>query len=104
MRAASTILFVLGLIAPFARADLHSDGVCIDKIGGQNVYNAAATKAACTAYLQRNTGNKQWDQCPDCTMKTVGNLEVCHSDGWHLGGDELNHYCKQSNARGSLAN
>lgn len=68
MRTTSVIFFVASILAPFASADLHTDGVCVDRIGGSNVYNAAATEAACTAYLNRNTGNKQWDQCPDCTM------------------------------------
>ncbi|KAF1917407.1 hypothetical protein BDU57DRAFT_546691 [Ampelomyces quisqualis] len=103
MRASSAFLALCVLITPFASADLHSDGVCVNRIGGQNVYNAAATISACNSYMNRNTGNKQWDVCPDCTMKVVGNLNVCHSDAWHIGGDELNHYCKQQGA-GSLAN
>lgn len=27
-----------------------------------------ATKCACEAYRNRNTGDNQWDQCPDCTF------------------------------------
>jgi hypothetical protein len=68
MRTQSSLLALFALIAPFASADLHSDGVCVDVVGGQNVYNGVATTAACTAYLHRNTGGEQWDTCPDCTM------------------------------------
>lgn len=56
--------FILGSV----HAALHSDGVCFDNIGGQNVYSEAATTAACASYLQRNTGGEQWDTCPDCAM------------------------------------
>ncbi|KAF2027987.1 hypothetical protein EK21DRAFT_114335 [Setomelanomma holmii] len=104
MRTSSAVLVVLSMLAPFATADLHSDGICAVNIGGRNVYSDAATKAACAAYLQRNTGDEQWDQCPDCTMKTIGYLDLCHSDGWHIGGDELHYYCTQNGARGSMAN
>lgn len=68
MRPTSTIFFIAALIAPFVAADLHSDAVCIDKKGGVSVYNEAATKAACGNYKARNTGDEQWDQCPDCEM------------------------------------
>jgi hypothetical protein len=71
MRSPSSLLALFALIAPFVGADLHSDGVCIDVVGGQNVYNKVATTAACTAYLNRNTGGEQWDTCPDCTMVSV---------------------------------
>ncbi|KNG45830.1 hypothetical protein DDE82_007395 [Stemphylium lycopersici] len=91
------------LLSSFVAADLHFAGVCVDKIGGAQVYNADATQKACNAYLHRNTGSKQWDQCPDCVMKNIGNLNVCHSGDWHIGGDELSYYCKQNGARGSLA-
>ncbi|KAJ4319167.1 hypothetical protein N0V94_004040 [Neodidymelliopsis sp. IMI 364377] len=104
MRSTSAILLLATLLAPFVTADVHTDAVCIDKKGG-NVYNEAATKAACGNYKERNTGDKQWDQCPDCEMRLVGNLNVCHSDGSHIGGDELNYYCTEINgAGGSLAN
>ncbi|OQE96402.1 hypothetical protein PENNAL_c0001G05764 [Penicillium nalgiovense] len=43
------------------------------------------TKCACDLYRQRNTGDKQHDQCPDCTFD--GNY--CNSAGWHIGGDEV---------------
>lgn len=68
MRAASTVFVVAALLAPFTCADLHSDALCVDKIGGQIVYNEAATIAACKLYRNRNTGGKQWDTCPDCAM------------------------------------
>ncbi|KAL1603278.1 hypothetical protein SLS59_004374 [Nothophoma quercina] len=105
MRSTSAILLLTTLLAPFVAADLHSDAVCIDTKGGVSVYNEAATKAACGNYKLRNTGDKQWDQCPDCEMRVIGNLNVCHSDGWHIGGDEINYYCNKINGAGdSLAN
>ncbi|KAF2846449.1 hypothetical protein T440DRAFT_458471 [Plenodomus tracheiphilus IPT5] len=104
MRTSSALVALAALLTPFVTADLHHSGVCVTKTGGQNVYHGEATIAACQAYLSRNTGNEQWDQCPDCAMKNIGNLDVCHSDGWHIGGDELNHYCEENGAAGSMAN
>jgi hypothetical protein len=76
MRSTSAILILTALLAPFAAADLHSAGVCVDTKGGVAVYNEAATKAACGNYNVRNTGNKQWDKCPDCTMvEALNDLE-----------------------------
>lgn len=68
MRSTTAIFFLTALVAPFVAADLHSDAVCVDYKGGVAVYNEAATTAACGNYKVRNTGNKQWDQCPDCEM------------------------------------
>jgi hypothetical protein len=51
MRTLSVLFAVFTFIAPFVSADLHSDGVCVDTVGGQNVYNEVATTAACTSYL-----------------------------------------------------
>ncbi|KAF1357264.1 hypothetical protein EJ07DRAFT_129481 [Lizonia empirigonia] len=104
MRSTSGFLLFTTLLAPFVAARLHYDGVCIDNVGGATVYNEAATIKACGNYYMRNTGNNQWDKCPDCGMKVVGNLNVCHSDGKHIGGDELHYYCSNINgAGGSLA-
>lgn len=33
--------------------------------------NAAATRAACARYKARNTGNQQWDKCPDCVAVSL---------------------------------
>ncbi|KAJ4358838.1 hypothetical protein N0V95_002691 [Ascochyta clinopodiicola] len=105
MRSTSAVLLLATLLAPFVAADVHSAAVCIDTKGGASVYNEAATKKACDNYKARNTGDKQWDQCPDCQMKVIGNLNVCNSEGWHIGGDEINYYCSDINgAGGSLAN
>lgn len=72
MRFSATLLLSsLTLFAPFATAELHNSGLCIDTIGGQTVYNDAATKAACEAYRNRNTGGEQWDTCPDCAMVSI---------------------------------
>ncbi|KAF3037523.1 hypothetical protein E8E12_007551 [Didymella heteroderae] len=105
MRSTSAIFFLTALIGPFVAADLHSDAVCVDWKGSVAVYNEAATKAACGNYKVRNTGDKQWDSCPDCEMRVIGNLNTCHSDAWHIGGDEINYYCEKINgAGGSFAN
>ena len=121
MRTTSAILLLTALITPFVAADLHSNAVCVDWKGGVAVYNDAATTAACGNYQVRNTGDEQWDQCPDCEMvsdslhcswelktdqeqRLIGNLNVCHSDGSHIGGDEINYYCETINgAGGSMA-
>jgi len=34
-------------------------------------------------------------------QKVIGNLNVCHSEGWHIGGDELNYYCEKINGAGA---
>ncbi|CBX97257.1 hypothetical protein IAQ61_007331 [Plenodomus lingam] len=101
MRTASVFVALAALLTPFVAADLHHSGVCVN---GKNVYNKDATVKACEAYLKRNTGNKQHEQCPDCVMKNIGNLDVCNSAGWHIGGKELSQYCKDAGASGSLAN
>lgn len=72
MYVSTATLTLYALLAALCSADLHADGVCIDKVGGQNVYNDAATKAACTSYFRRNTGGEHWDQCPDCAMVRLG--------------------------------
>jgi len=77
----ATTLIVFTFTA-IATADLHYSGLCIDKIGGQNVYNDVATRAACGNYQVRNTGGKQWDTCPDCTM-VCATLEI-PSTSWKL--------------------
>ncbi|RMZ72238.1 delta(24(24))-sterol reductase [Pyrenophora seminiperda CCB06] len=84
-------------------AKLHPQGLCIDSVGGQYVYNEAATKATCEAYKNRNKGGEQWNQCPDCKMTVISNLPLCQSEGWHIGGDELEFYCKKNGAWGSMA-
>jgi hypothetical protein len=71
MRASSTLFAFAALLTPFVSAELHSDALCVDKIGGQTVYNEAATTAACIAYRNRNTGGEQWDTCPDCVMVSL---------------------------------
>ncbi|KAL0933664.1 uncharacterized protein CTRU02_210463 [Colletotrichum truncatum] len=86
-------------------AKLHDYGACvrnriITPIGGtpwsvsynwDKTYQVMpeATRCACDYYRQRNTGTMQWDTCPDCVMEG----DLCHSAEWHIGGDELNHYC-----------
>lgn len=68
MRFSVAVSALFVLMGSFVSADLHKEGLCIDKIGGQNVYNADATQKACDAYLNRNTGDEAWDKCPDCKM------------------------------------
>ncbi|KAI8943424.1 hypothetical protein NX059_001434 [Plenodomus lindquistii] len=115
MHFLSLALPILPLIS-FATADLHNFAVCVSNrkysaIGGSPFsvsYNYAkdfellpeATKCACELYRQRNTGNKQWDSCPDCVYDEAG-LQ-CGSAGYHIGGDEMNHYCtKYCHAQGA---
>jgi hypothetical protein len=74
MHSIPAIVLFAALLTPFVAADLHSDAVCIDTKGGVSVYNEAATKAACGNYRIRNTGGKQWDQCPDCEMVNISRL------------------------------
>ncbi|KAF6802086.1 hypothetical protein CMUS01_15457, partial [Colletotrichum musicola] len=85
-----------------------------------------ATKKACAAYRKRNTGSKQWDTCPDCTVVRSSTLTLialssvsstgvrhttdpnycaiaCNSNAEHIGGDEWLYYCKQAGADGSEA-
>jgi hypothetical protein len=78
MRFSVAVSALFVLMGSFVSADLHKEGLCIDKIGGQYVYNADATKKACDAYLQRNTGDKQWDKCPDCkmVMKPIDDYQI----------------------------
>ncbi|WQF85239.1 hypothetical protein CDEST_10253 [Colletotrichum destructivum] len=101
----STTALIAGLALSGAEAKLHNAGACVRNrqtmpIGGtgwsvsyswSKKYEIMpdATRCACDYYRRRNTGNKQWDQCPDCKMEG----DVCVSAGWHIGGDELNHYC-----------
>ncbi|RSL68427.1 hypothetical protein CEP54_002796 [Fusarium duplospermum] len=98
-------------------ADLHNVAVCVSErkyssIGGTPFsvsYTWAkefemlpdATKCACEAYRNRNTGDNQWDQCPDCTFDGT----YCNSAGWHIGGDEITYYCEEiCHAQGAEAN
>ncbi|KAK1672752.1 hypothetical protein BDP55DRAFT_695965 [Colletotrichum godetiae] len=113
----SSVLLSVGLMAAGANAKLHNAGVCVTNrqempVGGtgwsvsytwSKKYEILpdATKCACNYYKNRNTGNKQWDKCPDCTFDGF----QCNSAGWHIGGDELNYYCsKKCGAQGSEAN
>lgn len=121
MRSASAIMLLATLLAPFVAAELHNSAICVDYKGEVAVYNEAATNAACGNYRVRNTGDNKWDKCPDCEMvshlerpaltlltaaqKVIGNLNVCHSEDEHIGGDEINYYCEKINgAGGSWAN
>ncbi|KAG5745833.1 hypothetical protein H9Q69_012282 [Fusarium xylarioides] len=104
-------------LANLASAKLHSQAVCVtnrhyDPIGGtpwSPSYNwkvnyeilPDATNCACAYYRNRNTGNKQWDKCPDCKFDGF----ACGSNGWHIGGDEFTYYCeKKCGAQGAEAN
>ncbi|KAF6808461.1 hypothetical protein CSOJ01_07504 [Colletotrichum sojae] len=99
-------------------ADLHKTAVCVggrtsSPIGGTPYspsYNWVknyeilpdATKCACEMYKNRNTGDNQWDKCPDCTFFKDG--LGCNSEAWHIGGDEFTYYCeKKCSAQGAEA-
>ncbi|KAJ6008651.1 hypothetical protein N7499_001298 [Penicillium canescens] len=107
------LLFLLG----GALAKLHNIAVCVtnrkySEVGGSPFSPSYTwskdyeilpdeTKCACDFYRQRNTGNEQYDQCPDCTFD--GNY--CNSAGWHIGGDEMTYYCeKLCHAEGAEGN
>ncbi|KAI1880186.1 hypothetical protein JX265_001807 [Neoarthrinium moseri] len=96
-----TLAIVL-LAVPSVFADMHYAATCIGvRQGGTYEILANATECACTAYLNRNTGDKQYDTCPDCTFDGM----QCNSADWHIGGDEWNYYCEDKcGARGSVAN
>ncbi|KAH8680024.1 hypothetical protein BGZ60DRAFT_445442 [Tricladium varicosporioides] len=102
MQFSKTAIFALSAFIGCAVADLHTRALCVDTGDGYMIYNEAATIAACTAYKNRNTGDSQWDQCPDCTYVTTSPAH-CQSDGWHLGGDEINYYCEQNGASKAVA-
>ncbi|WYZ34301.1 hypothetical protein EsH8_I_000577 [Colletotrichum jinshuiense] len=109
-------LFSFAALAAVAVANLHSSAVCVKDrtsapVGGtpfsvsytwSTNYEilAAATKCACDLYKKRNTGNNQWDQCPDCTFDGI----ECNSAGWHMGGNQIDDYCKSCGAQGAEAN
>ncbi|CAK1363552.1 unnamed protein product [Cercospora beticola] len=115
--AGAVFLLALASQSVQVMADLHSSAVCVSgrQIGhpGGTPFSPGmggfpktyeilldATECACGYYRRRNTGNKQWDQCPDCTFDGL----ECKSEGWHIGGDEMNHYCtKYCGAQGSEA-
>ncbi|KZL81686.1 hypothetical protein CI238_12472 [Colletotrichum incanum] len=74
-------------------ADLHSSGYCVTK--------KPSLPSVVLPRANRNTGNKQWDQCLDCTFDGL----QCNSAGKHIGGDELYYYCtKKCGAQGSEGN
>ncbi|KAL0569970.1 hypothetical protein V5O48_011988 [Marasmius crinis-equi] len=91
-------------------ADLHYFAWCRDyhpaeslKKGPYYTDNNEATRRACHSYKARNTGGKQWDKCPDCHVSLSGDSLVCRSNNKHIGGDEMEHYCKMHGASGSGA-
>ncbi|KAG6361214.1 hypothetical protein INS49_009438 [Diaporthe citri] len=111
-------LATLTVLTTVAFAKLHSAAVCVQNrsygsTGNGTPYgitygsfkeyeiDGEATKCACGYYKNRNTGNKQWDKCPDCTFDGL----QCLSNGWHIGGDEMTYYCeKKCGAQGAEAN
>ncbi|KAK2005912.1 hypothetical protein LZ32DRAFT_670718 [Colletotrichum eremochloae] len=113
-----TTLFSLASLTAVAVARLHSAAVCVNArkygstgngtpagitYGSYVEYEIAtdATNCACSYYSRRHTGNHQWDSCPDCHFDGL----QCLSNGWHIGGDEMDYYCeKLCGAQGSEAN
>ncbi|KAK1570034.1 uncharacterized protein LY79DRAFT_570647 [Colletotrichum navitas] len=61
-------------------------------------FDTNATTYACESYRHRDSGDNQWDRCPDCHMDWhamdahVG-IPSCFSWKWHMGGDEFDYYC-----------
>ncbi|KAH7370957.1 hypothetical protein BKA66DRAFT_591628 [Pyrenochaeta sp. MPI-SDFR-AT-0127] len=103
MRISSAVLLVA--LPALVVADLHRTFVCVVRASRNVVrYHEAATTAACNAYRNRNTGNSQWDKCPDCVLRDdQGTVKFCASDRWHLGGDEVYHYCRKFGGTDSIA-
>ncbi|KAF6825242.1 hypothetical protein CPLU01_10368 [Colletotrichum plurivorum] len=103
----ATVLLAAIACATGVSADLHYRAWCADKeydgLQESNPANNDATDKACVRYRNRNTGNKQWDKCPDCTASFRGDLRVCNSAGKHIGGDEWNYYCRQVGADKGMA-
>jgi hypothetical protein len=71
MRPTSALIVLATVLTPFVAAKMHRAGVCVRSSTGPKVYHEDATKAACDAYKKRNTGDNQWDQCPDCHMVSL---------------------------------
>ncbi|KAF2794636.1 hypothetical protein K505DRAFT_303638 [Melanomma pulvis-pyrius CBS 109.77] len=103
MQFTSAHLLLAVSLVPLVVADTHYAGLCVNYEGGQSVYNDAATKAACGNYFMRNKGSEWWNTCPDCGMENRGGIDYCYSKAGHIGGDELNYYCKYNGAHGSAA-
>ncbi|OLN86075.1 hypothetical protein CCHL11_05309 [Colletotrichum chlorophyti] len=91
-------LVTVAIFATTAFARLHSAAVCIKgrkygstgngtpwglTYGSYKDYEILpeATKCACDMYRRRNTGNKQWDQCPDCTYMHYYCNKKCGAEG-----------------------
>ncbi|PKX89484.1 uncharacterized protein P174DRAFT_445992 [Aspergillus novofumigatus IBT 16806] len=100
-----SISLIVATLATSVFADLHYTGICVDNPAkGVTVYNKQATEKACAAYKNRNRGDAQWDRCPDCTLKSDHDiLFYCQTAAQHIGGDELEYYCKQNGASSSIA-
>ncbi|KAH7066675.1 hypothetical protein BKA63DRAFT_495583 [Paraphoma chrysanthemicola] len=83
-------------------ANLHFYAWCSNRVfkglQEEEEANSKATEDACARYRNRNTGNNQWDKCPDCTPGVRGDVRVCNSPAKHIGGDEWDYYCKQVGA------
>ncbi|KAI4864926.1 hypothetical protein F4820DRAFT_422127 [Hypoxylon rubiginosum] len=98
----STVSLLMVLVSR-AAADLHAAAACIaardSAVAGYEIL-LNATSCACELYKKRNTGSKQWDQCPDCTFDGL----VCNSAAKHIGGDEMTYYCEEKcGAKGAQA-
>uniref|UniRef100_A0A8H7KDU2 Uncharacterized protein n=1 Tax=Bionectria ochroleuca TaxID=29856 RepID=A0A8H7KDU2_BIOOC len=80
-----SIVVLILAIASSVHADLHKSAACVTGRDGSSFELLPnATQCACDFYLKRNTGDKQWDQCPDCTFDGT----LCNSADSHIGGDE----------------
>ncbi|KAH0433854.1 hypothetical protein CcaCcLH18_05606 [Colletotrichum camelliae] len=116
MQASS--LMTLAILAAAATAKLHNAAVCVTQRTSGSTGNGTpyglgygswkeyqidtdATRCACNYYRNRNTGNNQWDKCPDCRFDGL----QCTSGGWHIGGDEITYYCSaKCGTQGAEAN
>ncbi|KAL3607649.1 hypothetical protein FPOAC2_02636 [Fusarium poae] len=110
-------IFTLALVAVSGtQAATHKAAACVSNrvsspMGGtawsvsynwQTTYEvlADATECACNYYKARNKGSEWWNTCPDCAFDGT----VCNSPEGHIGGDEMEYYCKElCGAQGSEA-
>ncbi|CAG8952534.1 hypothetical protein HYFRA_00009638 [Hymenoscyphus fraxineus] len=87
------------LLANGVAADLVNRAICtlrdVDFVHDM-VNDLNTTTIACNRYKERNTGDKQWDQCPDCIMDSNGVSDYCHSPGEHIGVKEWGQYCTEA--------
>ncbi|KXT13977.1 hypothetical protein AC579_8853 [Pseudocercospora musae] len=85
-----TIALLAASLATVSFGILHNATVCVKSphltTSNKDYGNPPEpTKCACEYYHVRNTGDEQWDKCPDCSFDGF----QCNPARWHIGGDEV---------------